>query len=94
MGTRLLLPSSAWGTLLGVNQGTCGASILIQYAGQPRETVDRDLLFWPSLNVVRNDLEGCLRRLLVVNGATEYRKDNGPLGLRAKMDQPNFCLGR
>jgi len=84
---RLLLSSSARTTFLGVDQGTCGTRILVQYADQPGETVDRDLLFWTILDVVRDDLEGSLRCLLVGNCTTEYREYDPPLGLRAEADR-------
>lgn len=84
---RLLLSSSTRATFLRVDQGTCGARVLIQYADQSEEAVDRDLLLWPILDVIRDDLEGGLRRLLVCNCTTEYREDDGPLGLRAEADQ-------
>ena len=79
--TRLLLSSSARAPFLGVDQGTCSTRVFVQYADQSRETIDRDLLFWPILDVICDDLEGSLRRLLVCNSTAEYREDNRPLGL-------------
>jgi len=69
---RLLLSSSTRATFLRVNQGARGTGVFVQYADQSREAIDRDLLFRPILNVVRDDLEGGLRRLLVSNSTTEY----------------------
>ena len=85
--TRLLLPSSTRAAFLRVDQGTCSTRVFVQYANQSGETIDRDLLFWSILDIIRDDLEGGLRRLLVCNCATEYREDNRPLGLRAEVDQ-------
>jgi hypothetical protein len=84
---RLLLPSSPRTAFLRVDQGTCGTGILVQYADQPGETIDRGLLFWTIPDVVHDDLEGGLRRLLVSDCTTEYREDNRPLGLRTEADR-------
>jgi len=81
---RLLLPPSTWATFLGVNQGARGAGVLVQYADQPGEAVDRDLLFGAALDVVHDDLEGSLRCLLVGNCTTKNREYDPPLGLRAE----------
>lgn len=84
--TRLLLSSSTRATFLRVDQGTCSTRVFVQYADQSGEAIDRDLLFWPILDVIRGNLEGSLRRLLVCNCTTEYREDDRPLGLRAEAD--------
>lgn len=82
---RLLLPSSAWATFLGVDQGARGAGILVQYADQPGETIDCDLLFGTIQDVARNNLEGSLRCFLVGNCTTENREYDPPLGLGAEV---------
>jgi len=84
--TRLLLSSSTRAAFLRVDQGTCSTRVFVQYADQSGEAIDCDLLFWPILDVIRSDLEGSLRRLLVCNCTTEYREDDCPLGLRAEAD--------
>jgi hypothetical protein len=86
LGARLLLSPSPRATFLGIDQDTCGAGVLVQYADQSGEAIDRDLLFWPILNVAHNDLESGLRRLLMGDCTTKYREDNRPLGLRAEVD--------
>ena len=70
-----------------MDKDACSTGVLVQYADESREAIDCDLLFWSTLDVVRDNLEGGFRCFLVGDCATEYREDNGPLSLRTEQTE-------